>query len=56
VLGLVLMKKLEAGFIDFGASNKDWSLIVCRYLHSNRDLLECKTELIEKGFGAYAKL
>jgi hypothetical protein len=52
-LGLMLVKKLDVLSFDV---NKDLEGIINRHLEGNKDLLDCKEELIRAGYKEYAKL
>jgi len=57
VLGILLIKGQFSLHSNSSLSVQDeWFYIMKDHLAGERDLLECKAELIEKGFSAYAKL
>jgi len=54
VLSVLLIKNITAIF--FPPDAKDWVRILNKHIQIGKDILECKAELIERGFSEYAKL
>ncbi|MEM2159547.1 MAG: hypothetical protein QXN55_01180 [Candidatus Nitrosotenuis sp.] len=57
-LGLLMVKNLRyVGWSYTGMSLNNWTDIIVTYVKKvDKDILECKAELIEKGFSQCAKL
>jgi len=57
VLGILLIKGEFSIHSNFAITkNELWFEIISNHLKGERDMLDCKAELIEKGFSQYAKL
>jgi hypothetical protein len=59
VLGLLLIEHSLRCFeevVGVPSLNEDWMEIVNKHLSGDKDVLECKTDLIEKGFPKLAKI
>lgn len=52
ILGVLLIKNLESFHFDYTSVQH----IINNHLDHNRDILECREELIQAGFKEYAKL
>jgi hypothetical protein len=53
MLGLILIKKLEYAYFDV---NNEIEEIINRHNRDNKDIIDCKEELISAGYKEYAKL
>jgi hypothetical protein len=56
VLGTMLMPHLKSVGLEFHLEPPDWIKIINAQLKGDRDLLECKTQLIEAGYAEMAKI
>lgn len=59
ILGIMLIKNLKNIEFMFKTKTNEYEEIeniINRHLKSDRDILECQEELIDKGFKQYAKL
>lgn len=56
VLGFLLVNKLQQVLVDIKKDHLIWKAIINEHLNKDRDIMECREELIAAGLKEYAKL
>jgi hypothetical protein len=56
VLGILQIKNIDSFWVYGTEQKPEWALIIEKHLNIDKDLLDCKEELMSKGLKEYAKL